>query len=131
MSTSSFEDLRDELEEACSFLRSFTLGRQGFTQQDGVSGIQRVSDMCDRLKERFPTGAGFSGPPRPSGTRGGAGRPEARTTNDAHAARAPEPLKTFSLKNPSRQRSASRSGCAPNSLHAPTPRTRTRPGVPN
>ena len=54
--------------------------------------------------ERFPTGGGFLGPPRPSSTRGGAGRTEARTSNDAHAARAPKPLKTFSLKNPSRQR---------------------------
>ena len=56
MKKSSFEDLKLELEEACTFLRSFTLGRHGFTQQDGIAGIQRVIDHCDRMEKLFADG---------------------------------------------------------------------------
>ena len=38
------------------FLRSFTLGRHGFTVRDGNLGIQRVSEQCDRMKKRFASG---------------------------------------------------------------------------
>jgi hypothetical protein len=43
--------LKLELYEACAYLRSFTLGQPGFTQKDGVAGIERVSQLCDRLKK--------------------------------------------------------------------------------
>jgi len=56
MKKSSFAELKLELEDACAFLRSFTLGRPGFTQQDGLAGIQRVKAQCDRLKELFGSG---------------------------------------------------------------------------
>jgi hypothetical protein len=52
----SFEKLKAELDEACELLRQFTLGKRGSTQQDGVATIQRVSDLCDRLKEGFASG---------------------------------------------------------------------------
>ena len=53
METSSFEDVKRALEESCEFLRSFTLGRHGFTQQDGIAGIQRVTDRCNRMEKIF------------------------------------------------------------------------------
>jgi hypothetical protein len=53
---SSFEDGKLALEEACEFLRSFTLGRDGFTQQDGIAGIQRVTDQCNRMEKLFTDG---------------------------------------------------------------------------
>ena len=53
MATSSFEDLKLALEEACEFLRSFTLGRHGFTHQDGIAGIERVTDRCNRMENLF------------------------------------------------------------------------------
>jgi hypothetical protein len=56
MEKSSFADLKLELEDACTFLRSFTLGRAGFTRRDGRAGIQRVTAQCDRLKELFASG---------------------------------------------------------------------------
>jgi hypothetical protein len=56
MKKPSFEDLKLELEEACTFLRSFTLGRHGFTQQDGIAAIQRVNDHCDQLEKLFADG---------------------------------------------------------------------------
>ncbi|MBI2808761.1 MAG: hypothetical protein HYX68_27550 [Planctomycetes bacterium] len=56
MKKSSFEDVKLELQEACDFLRSFTLGRRGFTQQDGMAAIQRVSDQCDRMEKLFGEG---------------------------------------------------------------------------
>jgi hypothetical protein len=61
MPQSSFEDVKLELDEACAFLRSFTLGRAGFTQQDGLAGIQRVQAQCDRLKELFAAGPNAEG----------------------------------------------------------------------
>jgi hypothetical protein len=57
MKTPSFEDMKLTLEEACEFLRSFTLGRSGFTPQDGVAGIQRVMDQCDRMEKLFTDGS--------------------------------------------------------------------------
>jgi hypothetical protein len=51
MDKSSLEDVKVELEEACEFLRSFTLGRHGFTRQDGIAGIQRVIDHCNQMEK--------------------------------------------------------------------------------
>lgn len=56
MKKTSFEDVKLELEEACEFLRSFTLGRHGFTQRDGIAGMQRVMDQCDRMEKLFAEG---------------------------------------------------------------------------
>jgi hypothetical protein len=53
----SFSDLREELGAARESLRSFTLGRQGFTQQDGVNAIGRVSDLCAQMQEHFEAGS--------------------------------------------------------------------------
>lgn len=53
MKESSFEDGKLDLEEACEFLRSFTLGRHGFTPQDGIAGIKRVTDQCNQMEKRF------------------------------------------------------------------------------
>lgn len=52
----SFERVKLSLAEACEFLRSFTLGRHGFTQQDGIAGIKRVTDQCDRMEKLFADG---------------------------------------------------------------------------
>jgi hypothetical protein len=60
MQTQSFEDMKLTLDEACEFLRSFTLGRRGFTQQDGIAGIQRVIDQCNRMEELFADGPNAS-----------------------------------------------------------------------
>ena len=56
MARKSFEKLKAELDEACEFLRQFTLGQRGSTQRDGAAAIQRVGDLCDRLKEEFASG---------------------------------------------------------------------------
>jgi hypothetical protein len=56
MKNSSFADVKLALEEACEFLRSFTLGRHGFTQKDGIAGIQRVTDSCNRMEKLFADG---------------------------------------------------------------------------
>jgi hypothetical protein len=56
MKKPSFADMKLALEEACEFLRSFTLGRYGFTQKDGVAGIQRVTDHCNRMEKLFADG---------------------------------------------------------------------------
>ena len=60
MKTSSFEDVKLALEEACEFLRSFTLARHGFTRQDGIAGIQRVTDQCNQMETLFVDGANAS-----------------------------------------------------------------------
>jgi hypothetical protein len=56
MKKASFENGKMALEEACEFLRSFTLGRHGFTQQDGIAGIKRVTDQCNRMETLFADG---------------------------------------------------------------------------
>jgi hypothetical protein len=56
MDTSSFADLKTDLEDACAFLRSFTLARPGYTRQDALAGIGRVKARCDRLKKLFASG---------------------------------------------------------------------------
>ena len=56
METTSFADVKLALEEACEFLRSFTLGRHGFTQKDGIAGIQRVTEHCNRMEKLFTDG---------------------------------------------------------------------------
>jgi hypothetical protein len=53
----SFENSKLALEEACEFLRSFTLGRHGFTPQDGIAGIQRVTDQCNQIEKLFFEGS--------------------------------------------------------------------------
>jgi hypothetical protein len=60
LKTSSFEDVKLDLAEACEFLRLFTLGRPGFTQKDGLAGIQRVTDHCDRMEKLFADGPNAS-----------------------------------------------------------------------
>jgi hypothetical protein len=60
MKKTSFEDLKLALEEACEFLRSFTLGRHGFTPQDGIAGIRRVTEQCNQMEELFGDGANAS-----------------------------------------------------------------------
>ena len=57
MKQSSFEDGKLALKEACEYLRSFTLGRHGFTQQNGIAGIKRVTDQCDRMEMLFVDGS--------------------------------------------------------------------------
>jgi hypothetical protein len=52
MKKSSFEDVK-----ACEFLRSFTLGRHGFTRQDGIAGIQRVTDHCNQMEKLIVDGS--------------------------------------------------------------------------
>ena len=56
MPSPSFASQKLVLDEACLFLRSFTLGQQGFTQRDGVTGIERVNKQCDRLSRLFASG---------------------------------------------------------------------------
>ena len=57
MKKSSFEDMKLALEEACEYLRSFTLGQHGFTQKDGIAGIQRVTEECNRIEKLFAHGS--------------------------------------------------------------------------
>jgi hypothetical protein len=52
----SFAERKAALDEACAFLRSFTLGRTGFTKKDGAAGIERVNAECERLRELFSSG---------------------------------------------------------------------------
>ena len=56
MPKSPFETLSLDLEDACNFLWSFTTGKRGFAPRDGLAGIKRVSDLCDRMKEQFSSG---------------------------------------------------------------------------
>jgi hypothetical protein len=56
MANRSFLAQKIELDDACLFLRGFTLGQQGFKQSDGVAGIQRVNALCDRLMKLFASG---------------------------------------------------------------------------
>ena len=56
MPSASFLTHKTELDNACLFLRSFTLGQQGFTQRDGAAGIERVNTQCDLLTKLFASG---------------------------------------------------------------------------
>ncbi len=56
MAKQSFVHLKQELDEACAFLRGFTLGHRGFTLRDGLAGLRRVSELCDRLNHLFASG---------------------------------------------------------------------------
>ena len=51
MKRSSFQKAKLALDEACEFLRSFTLGRSGFTEKDGVAGVRRVIACCTRMEK--------------------------------------------------------------------------------
>ena len=53
----TFEDRKLALAESCEFLRSFTLGRHGFTRQDGIAAIQRVTDQCDQMEKLYAVGS--------------------------------------------------------------------------
>jgi hypothetical protein len=52
----SFAAQKIELDDACKFLRSFTLGQQGFTRRDGVTGMKRVKEKCASLTKLFSSG---------------------------------------------------------------------------
>jgi hypothetical protein len=52
----SFAELSREMGEARESLRSFTLGRAGFSQRAGASAISRVTDLCERMQRRFGAG---------------------------------------------------------------------------
>ena len=54
MARSTFGTHKARLDDACAFLRSFTLGRRGFTLRDAAVGIERVEAECEGL-ERFLT----------------------------------------------------------------------------
>jgi hypothetical protein len=56
MKKASFEEVKLDLAEACEFLRSFTLGRYGFKQKDGIAGIRRVTNHCKRMEKLFGDG---------------------------------------------------------------------------
>ncbi len=56
MADSSFAHLKLELDDACIFLRGFTLGHRGFTLRDGLAAIRRVGDLCDQLHQLFASG---------------------------------------------------------------------------
>jgi hypothetical protein len=45
------------MSEARESLRSFTLGREGFSRQDGVDAIDRVSGLCAQMQEHFGAGS--------------------------------------------------------------------------
>ncbi len=86
----SFEGRKQELDEACEFMRSFTLGRQGFTQRDGVAAIGRVGELCERMQKDFGSGRKERILPSPS-PRPGAGsgrRRPASTSCGSEAVRA-------------------------------------------
>jgi hypothetical protein len=53
----SFDDLKKDMDDACAFLRGFTLGRPGFTQRDGATAINRVRELAERLQAAFTDGA--------------------------------------------------------------------------
>ena len=57
MKKASFGEMKLALAESCDFLRSFTLGRHGFTWQDGVAGIQRVTNQCNQMEKLFADGS--------------------------------------------------------------------------
>ena len=56
MKSSSFAAQKADLDDACAFLRAFTLGQQGFTRRDGAAGIERVNTQCDRVSKLFASG---------------------------------------------------------------------------
>jgi hypothetical protein len=52
----SFDGLKKDMDDACTFLRGFTLGRRGFTQRDGAAAINRLRDLSERLQKAFTNG---------------------------------------------------------------------------
>jgi hypothetical protein len=52
----SYDGLKREMDEACAFMRSFTLGRPGFSRRDGVAAIGRLGDLCERMQKDFGSG---------------------------------------------------------------------------
>jgi hypothetical protein len=53
----SFDGLKLEMDEACEALRSFTLGRDGFTRRNGVDGISRINVLCGRMQKDYGSGS--------------------------------------------------------------------------
>ena len=56
MAKPSFARLKLELDDACESLRGFTLGHPGSRLRDGLAGMQRVTDLCDRLNKLYASG---------------------------------------------------------------------------
>ena len=52
----AFAEAKTELDEACSILRSFTLGLNKVSQKAGEKGIAQVIAQCERLEKLFSTG---------------------------------------------------------------------------
>jgi hypothetical protein len=52
----SFDGLKSAMDDACAFLRGFTLGRPGFTQRDGATAINRVRELSERMQAAFTDG---------------------------------------------------------------------------
>jgi hypothetical protein len=52
----SFDDLKRDMDDACAFLRGFTLGHPGFTRRDGTAAINRVRELSERLQVAFTVG---------------------------------------------------------------------------
>jgi hypothetical protein len=52
----SFASLKQQFDLACVCLRAFTLGQRGSTQRGGIAAAERVSGVCERLKQLFPSG---------------------------------------------------------------------------
>jgi len=53
----SFASLKQQFDEACTSLRSFTLGSpKGSTQRAGEAAVERVLSVCERLRRLFTTG---------------------------------------------------------------------------
>ena len=56
MAKATFASLKQQFDEACGSLRAFTLGRRGVSQRAGAAAIDRVKDLCARLKSLFASG---------------------------------------------------------------------------
>lgn len=56
MKQQAFAELKQALDDACLYLRAFTLGRYRVTQRHGVVGMQQVRKLCDRMTQLFATG---------------------------------------------------------------------------
>jgi hypothetical protein len=56
MANSSFAAQKMKLDEACKFLRSFTLAQAGFTQRGGIAAMKRVTEQCEHLSKLFSSG---------------------------------------------------------------------------
>ncbi len=62
MAKMSFARLKQEFDDACTFLRGFTLAHQGYKAKDGVAGIKRLGEVCDKLNKLSGSEAGQAVP---------------------------------------------------------------------